>query len=65
MKIAGFYAHEICRLFSKEDLVKRIIPHQPELKLHLFSPPARGLGKVLPEMSQPTCYLRSYTYKQK
>ena len=65
MYIARFYEYEIRRNISKEDLVKRIIPHQPQLKPHFFSPPTRGLCKVLPELSQPTGYLRSYTYKQK
>jgi len=64
MYIARFYEYEIRRQFSIEDLVKRIIPHPPQLKFHFFSPPARGLSKVLPELSQPTGYLRSHTYKQ-
>ena len=64
MNIAGLYEYEIRQHFSIEDLVKRIIRHQPELKLHLFSLPARGLGKVQPELSQPTGYMRSHTYKQ-
>jgi len=64
MNIAGVYIYEIRRNFSIDDLVKRIIPHQPELKIHLFSPPTRCLLKVLPELSHPTGYLRSETYKQ-
>ena len=64
MNIAGVYENEIRQHFSIEDLMQRIIRHQPEVELHLFSLPARGLGKVQPELSQPTGYLRSYTYKQ-
>jgi len=62
---SGFYEYEIRRNFSIEDLVKRIIHHQPELKIHLFSPPARGLCQLLPELSQPACCLISHTYKKK
>jgi hypothetical protein len=64
MNMAGIYEYEIRRHFSVEDLVKRNIPYQPKLKLHLISTPARGLDNVLPELSQPTGYLRRLTYKQ-
>jgi hypothetical protein len=65
MKIAAIYEYEIRRKFSIEDLVKGIIFQQTELKIHLFSPPERGLCKVLPELSQATGYLRNQTHKQK
>jgi len=41
MNIAGFYEYEIFRTITIEDLVNRIIPHQSELKFHVFSPPGR------------------------
>jgi hypothetical protein len=44
--------------------VKKIIPYKPELKIHLFSPPAFGQYKVLSGLSQPTICLKSYTYKK-
>jgi hypothetical protein len=64
MNIAGVYERENRRQFSIEYLVRRIIPHQPQLKLHVFSLPGRSLAKVLPELSQPDSYLRSHTYNQ-
>ena len=62
MNIAGVYEYEIRRYVSLEDIVKRIIHHQPQLTLHFFNPPTRDLGKVLPELSQPDGYLRRLTY---
>jgi hypothetical protein len=56
MNMAGLHEYEIRRHFSVEDLVKRIIPYQHKLKIHLNSTPARGLDNVLPELSQPTDY---------
>ena len=64
MNIAGIYEYEIPRHVNIEHLVKRIIPHQPQLTLHYFKPAARGLCKLLPGLSQPAGYLRSHTYKQ-